>query len=740
MNRSGKGSIQIFVGRRRQQQSASPTTKDALVLIQQLPKKKIIRVVTRSKLVLGETIDGKARQNVELNRMAKEIEDEEAKTKVRLKINGMIYFNLEDREVVQVLEGKPIRIHEALKHIVRDVRHDDLIFELEKKKVKKRFKKWGSAWISNTQQWKLVRLMLPTEEEWKRLAANLARSAANVSYSRNDSLAIEMEARQAKKKLQGNFIVKRKPGLFSCFDADVEEKLEVNPKFRAADRKRNKERGLHSRRGSVVNGSVTRSNRVSISRSSVLDVLNAEETGFVENVMVYQEQLEALREGTDEIAPKYAKAGDGKHDKSLKSLPKFPMNGAKSNDSQKFDGNMNKNELKGAGNHYTDNDENNEREIGSKDAVAGSTNQDDYVTSLQLDPSGNYIAIGDSQGRIGIFDASESNGVNDDPYQFYEEFVSHHPDFDTLYSRRIPTNIIAVEWLKKESRSLHVLATNEKTIKLWRLKEVHKEGQQTTIIPVLCNDFSKGHQRFFIHSLSAICDGEMFISSDELMLNLWHLERPDSSFALIDELPEDDMIEVNRIITSAKADPTQCHRILYTTSVNEVNICDLRARCMQNRPAMLLQAPIKGMNASMEIQRELQCITDADFARDGNGFTETKSSNQNGCMMHGCLVDDFRVAVNSDASGVVTGSYDDYFVAYDLLHDRKKWLQARHAHDFLSAEMPRMSETGRKVLHVDWHDERDIITVASSHSVYVYEKKVGAEPETMESKSNMHYT
>jgi len=281
--------------------------------------------------------------------------------------------------------------------------------------------------------------------------------------------------------------VKRKPGLFSCFDADVEEKLEVNPKFRAADRKRNKERGLHSRRGSVVNGSVTRSNRVSISRSSVLDVLNAEETGFVENVMVYQEQLEALREGTDEIAPKYAKAGDGKHDKSLKSLLKFPMNGAKSNDSQKFDGNMNKNELKGAGNHYTDNDENNEREIGSKgthssqppppppeilystsksidmkkswhliqaigpdeNAVAGSTNQDDYVTSLQLDPSGNYIAIGDSQGRIGIFDASESNGVNDDPYQFYEEFVSHHPDFDTLYSRRIPTNIIAVEWLKK---------------------------------------------------------------------------------------------------------------------------------------------------------------------------------------------------------------------------------------------------------------------------------------------------
>mmetsp|Transcript_2555 Transcript_2555/g.3547 ORF Transcript_2555/g.3547 Transcript_2555/m.3547 type:complete len:260 (+) Transcript_2555:365-1144(+) len=259
----------------------------------------------------------------------------------------------------------------------------------------------------------------------------------------------------------------------------------------------------------------------------------------------------------------------------------------------------------------------------------------------------------------------------------------------------------------------------------------------------------------------------MFISSDELMLNLWHLERPDSSFALIDELPEDDMIEVNRIITSAKADPTQCHRILYTTSVNEVNICDLRARCMQNRPAILLQAPIKGMNVSQEIQRELQCITDADFARDGNQIVTRNFSNVrlwdlrkpsrptkmmtvhsynpglfSDLCSNGCLVDDFRVAVNSDASGVITGSYDDYFVAYDLLHDRKKWLQARHEHDFLSAEMPRMSETGRKVLHVDWHDERDIITVASSHSVYVYEKKIGAydETEATESKSKMHHT
>ena len=45
----------------------------------------------------------------------------------------------------------------------------------------------------------------------------------------------------------------------------------------------------------------------------------------------------------------------------------------------------------------------------------------------------------------------------------------------------------------------------------------------------------------------------------------------------------------------------------------------------------------------------------------------------------------------------------------------------------LPAEVPRLTEIGRKVLHVDWHDHRDIITVASSHSVYVYEQKPESE-------------
>mmetsp|Transcript_16714 Transcript_16714/g.25149 ORF Transcript_16714/g.25149 Transcript_16714/m.25149 type:complete len:876 (-) Transcript_16714:245-2872(-) len=863
--------IKTFIGRRHKAQQSTPSCKDALAYLLQMPPKMKCRVTSRTKLAVGVDADVKGSSlTEEIKKMANEIADEESKTKEENKIYGMIYFNTESGECFQVLEGKPNPMHDAIRHILRDIRHSDLHFQIETK-IKRRFRNWGTVYASNTQQWKMVRLMCPNEDEWKRLCANMSTAGQMYTASR-DSLVEEVEAKRmvmeylgpdckriwrrrdsicsltmstqelgylrhrhefAKKKLQGE--LKKKSSVFSCFeDPDIEEKLEVK---RMTPRIKNRSR----------KGSQSRPSRLSISRSSILDVLRDEETGFIENVEEMQQYIDNLQEGkgapkspkkkyTEDkiqrtrriarLAKETQKVTEKKGGTSTSSPTSF------STDTGATESTTNKVEVKtyiqqekvepdkkvipelntqekleenpGSATiepptspvaddsslgpitsleskttlesnikqareeevemikektkiiepelHYLHSDEKRNWELiqaigPDENAVAGSTNQDDYVTSLQLDPSGNYIAIGDSQGRIGIFDASESKDMlGEDPYQFYEEFVSHHPDFDTLYSRRIPTNIIAVSWLKKQSRSLHVLATNEKTIKLWRLKEIRKDQGQLNIVPVLSKEFEKGHQRFFIHSLSVMSDGETFISADELMLNMWHVERADSHFTLIDDLPEqDDMVEVNRIITSAKADPELCYRFLYTTSVNEVNICDLRARCMQNRPAMILQSTIKANNMSPEVSRELQCITDADFALDNHTVVTRNFSSvrvwdlrkPTGPRMtmtvheqdpslfselcsNGCLVDDFRVGVNRNATGVVTGSYDDYFIAYDMVNNRKKWLQARHAHDFLSAETPRMNEIGRKVLHVDWHDERDIITVASSHSVYVY--------------------
>ena len=850
----------------------------------------------RSRLSTGvddeDVVDAKKRQD-ELRKLASDIATEDTKIKEEMKIRGMIYFNTASGDVLQVLEGKPLRLVKVLTQIVRDIRHDRLKIEVETYKVKPRFKTWGKAWATTAQQWKIVRLMLPTESDWARLAPSLAddataaaaRSTTTTGAAADGKRRLDGQGRDdeagARRRDSLQAVVERKRPIFERLGADckrvwqrresictklcsnevmryfrdlnkgmIGQWLDPKPKpslfgcmtGNPAPRPAYYPPGLYDSKGrhKIMNrdprreDSLPSRSRISIARQSILDRLNIEDNGFVINLEDTLEQIENLKAQKDwtperryvgpdvkqrpvdstgaatrvrrnssshkqasdaKVNVKAGEAGSTKRSPSTSPPPRQPGIIAPQNSidreslekvqhsplgatSLSKDSELSEMSAKAAtASALTPAAARNETKIkaaassltppqqrsGARDskrvwrlvqaigpdesAVAASTSQDDYVTSLQLDPDGMYIAIGDSQGRIGVFDASETYQSPTDPYQFYEEFVSHHPDFDTLYSRRIPTNIIAVEWLKKQSRSLHVLATNEKTIKLWRLKEVKKDQGQIAVFPVLAKDYEKGHQRFFIHSLSAVCDGETFLSADELVLNMWHLEYPERPFCLIDDLPEDDIVEVNRIITSAKASPVECHRFLYTTSVNEVNLCDLRQRCLQNRPSQVLQGRLKLANMTPDVKRELQCITDADFSFCGN-YVVTRSFSavriwdlrrtgrpQQTITVHednpslfselctsGCLVDDFRVAVNRDCTGVVTGSYDDYFVAFDLINGRKNWMQARHSHDTLRKETPRMTETGRKVLHVDWHNHRDIITVASSHSVYVFEQ------------------
>ena len=50
-----------------------------------------------------------------------------------------------------------------------------------------------------------------------------------------------------------------------------------------------------------------------------------------------------------------------------------------------------------------------------------------------------------------------------------------------------------------------------------------------------------------INSLSVNSDGETFISADDLRVNLWHLERSNGSFNIVDIKPEN-MEELTEVI------------------------------------------------------------------------------------------------------------------------------------------------------------------------------------------------
>lgn len=57
-------------------------------------------------------------------------------------------------------------------------------------------------------------------------------------------------------------------------------------------------------------------------------------------------------------------------------------------------------------------------------------------------------------------------------YRYLTEFQSHEPEFDYLKSLEIEEKINKVRWVRSSNNTKHIIATNDKTIKLWRVGRV----------------------------------------------------------------------------------------------------------------------------------------------------------------------------------------------------------------------------------------------------------------------------
>eukprot|EP01084_Bolivina_argentea_P309749 535835_1 len=189
-------------------------------------------------------------------------------------------------------------------------------------------------------------------------------------------------------------------------------------------------------------------------------------------------------------------------------------------------------------------------------------------------------------------------------YDFYGQFQSHQPEFDYLKSLEIEEKINCISWCRCANNSLSLLACNDKTIKLWKVFEksmyrqsgssfhnkfkTESDGFDNVSLPAIeCDDiitaaisrrvYQNGH-KFHIHSLDVNCDCETFISADDLRINLWHFDSPNTSFNLCDLKPES-MENLTNTITKAILHPQHCNYMAYTTSQSQICFCDMRQNC-----------------------------------------------------------------------------------------------------------------------------------------------------------------
>nr|XP_016513697.1 PREDICTED: serine/threonine protein phosphatase 2A 55 kDa regulatory subunit B beta isoform-like isoform X3 [Nicotiana tabacum] len=309
----------------------------------------------------------------------------------------------------------------------------------------------------------------------------------------------------------------------------------------------------------------------------------------------------------------------------------------------------------------------------------------DILSAMEFDKNGDHLAVGDQGGRViiferqtgkeGLFDRSSrrDSGQFNLPlwqhpeFKYKTEFQSHEPEFDYLKSVEIEEKINKIRWCTKLNRSLFLLTANDRTIKLWKIKEQKvKKVKQMDINPFVTSEnslladksFMSGQSEpshangtrlewtdkmngtlpshladitnvasrrcrrvyahahdFNINSISNNSDGETFLSGDDLRINVWNLDVRDQCFNIIDMKPKD-MEDLTEVITSAEFHPFHCNLLAYSSSRGFIRLVDMRKSALCDHSVKILQDG--GSRGPKTLFSEIiASISDVKYAMDG---------------------------------------------------------------------------------------------------------------------------
>jgi serine/threonine-protein phosphatase 2A regulatory subunit B len=360
----------------------------------------------------------------------------------------------------------------------------------------------------------------------------------------------------------------------------------------------------------------------------------------------------------------------------------------------------------------------------------------DLISTVQFDSTGDFLASGDRAGRVVLFQRNYSKKSCE--YKFYSEFQSHEPEFDYLKSLEINERINKLSWLPRTHNAHFILSTNDKTIKLWKIKERQVQsvlennltlsqrsggsGTASLTLPKVVSRekvvaatpkriFSSAHA-YNIHSISPSSDGEIFISSDDLRINLWNLNSSEIAFNVVDCKPPT-IEDLTEVITSATFHPSHGNLFMYSTSRGSLRLCDLRDSALCDQSSLIFGGTTGNSNNNSGsngfFDEIISSVTDVKFSpSDPNRFISRDYLNthlwdmrfDSGPLLslpihdhirprlcdlyeNDSVFDKFECAFNHDGSSIISGSYNNYLkvtgltsdskssIGYDLIHADK---------------------------------------------------------------------
>lgn len=407
----------------------------------------------------------------------------------------------------------------------------------------------------------------------------------------------------------------------------------------------------------------------------------------------------------------------------------------------------------------------------------------DVLSALSFDKTGEYLSVGDKGGRVIVFKRIRSKKKSRvDDYEYFTEFQSHEPGFDYLKSAEIEEKINAIEWVNVGNSPLQMLSTNDKTIKLWKINYQRKtelEGSSAALskggvikIPksrVVSEDweatprkeFSNAHN-YHVNSLSVASDGEHFLSSDDLRVNIWNMETAQTTFSIVDIKPPN-IDDLNEVITHAEFHPTIQEMFLISSSKGSTHVCDIRENSSFEKCSVKLEVPIDPAKKHF-FSEIVSSVSSATFNPANNNqivcrdyltvkvwdvrntskpvknLYVTDYIDKKLCDLYEAesVFDKFKLQVSPDGSNVVTGAYNSNAhiinlegkvnTTLDAVFGNKRGKVCSKIREYNGKKISPLSgasapDLKKKVILSCWHPRDNIVGVANHNCIFLFNQE-----------------
>lgn len=279
-----------------------------------------------------------------------------------------------------------------------------------------------------------------------------------------------------------------------------------------------------------------------------------------------------------------------------------------------------------------------------------------------------------------------------------------------------------------------------------------------------CRKVYPNAHTYHINSVSVNSDEETYLSADDLRINLWNIETTNQSFNIVDIKPAN-MEELTEVITAAEFHPSECNVFVYSTSKGSLRLCDMRSQALCDRHVRNYEEP-EDPNFKSFFSEIISSISDFRFSHDGRymltrDYLMLKVWDMNMesrpvesypvheylkgklCTLYenDSIFDKFECAWSGNDRQLLTGSYNNFFRIIDRDCQQDLTLEAtRESVKPKQVLKPRKVFSGpgkrkkdeisvdsfdynKKILHATWHPKDDIIAIAATNNLYLFNGK-----------------